>query len=294
MSVATMHSPVTFPPSSPSTRSWNTASSGCGTGRKSFQISRCLFGPPDPQEAKALVKNMELQISLKFGERFNFDVISDKPISQPSPTKKMKMLEEDKSQDNIIEQAFQWTEADNQQLAVSFLFAPVVTNFINRYLSYSASISKPALGTSTILTASKSSPSKVPSDLTCSSSSSSNERNNNIATYPNKQDPPSPVAIPTTSISDQKESSSKISSHVTPSLLKSKRRSPYSTKRSSGKRSSSSSSIFKRASQLALHHMINKMNHAATTCVMTKKPKATSTITGTKKNHYVFKYVSLQ
>lgn len=42
--------------------------------------ARCLFGLPDPQLAKDLVKEVELKNALSFGKRFNFDIVNGEPF----------------------------------------------------------------------------------------------------------------------------------------------------------------------------------------------------------------------
>lgn len=94
--------------------------------------ARCLFGPPDANQARSLVRQVELSNAVSFGKRFNFDVV----VGEPFPAPKRQKL--DDSNDNSENNGYTWSEKYNEDFtcnkseplppnrhSVSLLVAPI-------------------------------------------------------------------------------------------------------------------------------------------------------------------------
>lgn len=107
---------------------------------------RCLFGAPDPKQAKDVVREVELKNALNFGKRYNFDIINGEPfpsskrrkVSHPNDSDEENQHVNDTHAENVENdnKGYIWTETYNQeQMAMCNTKHAVNTNIVgpNRY-----------------------------------------------------------------------------------------------------------------------------------------------------------------
>lgn len=103
--------------------------------------ARCLFGVPDPKQAKDVVRETELKNAINFGKRYNFDIVNGEPF--PYAKRRKVSHSEDSDEENRIgthpigdmkdvendNEGYVWTETYNQdQMAVFNKQAILVPN----------------------------------------------------------------------------------------------------------------------------------------------------------------------